>query len=264
MTNLMRSALLRAGYISIFFMVFAISACGGPDRTIDGGACQNDPRFCPPDDSGMGGGDGGTCIVMGTEAGNCSDGIDNDCDGDTDSGDADCGGTCPGFAIENTLALCTDGLDNDCNGTKDNGPRPGMDPNCEPFSCTPGTEPGPDLAETLHRPGQCYDPSWVETVPGGPGTLSYAEIMAGTTPWHCCEIGNPINCFDSTMGFGFATDGYESTGFFQGGAFMVESNRVLARYESASNNAVLTFAADGASAGYVQTIDSVTREYTCL
>ena len=234
---------------------------------IDGGACQNDPRFCPPDDSGMGGGDGGTCIVMGTEAGNCSDGIDNDCDGDTDSGDADCGGTCPGFAVENTLELCTDGIDNDCNGSRDN-TMPGMDPNCEPMSCTPGTEPGPDLLETLRPPDECFgDYSWVDTFAPQVGWTFLMIMSDPNKTWSCCPPGCSslgCGCFNTTMDYSSPiNEGYEPSAGFDGGSFAVGSNLDIVQYTNQDTVLRFTFAPDGLSGTYVRTISGVTTTYTC-
>lgn len=67
------------------------------------------------------------CAPGGSElgvAGGCSNGIDDDCDRAVDCADADCacvdsGPSCPGFVLENTVALCHDGIDNDCDGVRD-------------------------------------------------------------------------------------------------------------------------------------------------
>ncbi len=47
----------------------------------------------------------------------CDDGLDNDCDGDTDDADADCVVACS--QTESPEATCNDGLDNDCDGDID-------------------------------------------------------------------------------------------------------------------------------------------------
>ena len=97
----------------------------------------------------------------------CSDGLDNDCDGDTDGADTDCGGTCTDgntqlcplqdgvcsgsqttcsggtfpacdyseiTGYEATESICDDGLDNDCDGSTDS-----SDTDCAPVSSCDGT-----------------------------------------------------------------------------------------------------------------------------
>ena len=61
----------------------------------------------------------------------CSDSLDNDCDGDTDSADSDCGGG----GSEDTDTLCSDKSDNDSDGLTDC-----ADPNCDAFCAPPETE----------------------------------------------------------------------------------------------------------------------------
>jgi hypothetical protein len=63
----------------------------------------------------------------------CDDGVDNDCDGDIDAADADCGGGCT--VTENPEMSCSDGIDNDCDGAID-----GADPDCTTCTPTPGEE----------------------------------------------------------------------------------------------------------------------------
>ena len=168
MTNLMRSALLRAGYISIFFMVFAISACGGPDRTIDGGACQNDPRFCPPDDSGMGGGDGGV-----------------------DSGDS---GSCIPTA-EDTES-CLTGVDNDCDqmiGVNDT--------DCDAPMCHPGGDYGPDTLDAVHgnTMDYCFDFSWSNDLTTDmSGTM--AQVLNRPQMFTCCRVSDGF-CPARSLGY---------------------------------------------------------------
>lgn len=45
----------------------------------------------------------------------CGDGLDNDCDGQTDCAEA----VCQDERLEATIAACSDGLDNDCDGKSD-------------------------------------------------------------------------------------------------------------------------------------------------
>lgn len=60
---------------------------------------------------------------------NCNDGIDNDCDGNTDCGDADCSEIPPCDCVpthsKEKGPRCSDGIDNDCDGLID-----GDDPDC--------------------------------------------------------------------------------------------------------------------------------------
>jgi hypothetical protein len=259
MTSMNRSALLWAGLLTT---ILALTGCGeGPDMIVDGGPCQNTPHLCPPD-SGVG--DGDVCVPFGNEGDNCDDNVDNDCDGDTDSGDSDCGGTCPGFAVENTMALCTDGVDNDCNGSRDN-VMPGMDPQCEPMSCTPGTGPGPDLTEDIRPPDECfagYD--WVDLVPDG-RAWTFKMIMSDLNKtWTCCRADSPGTCFNTTMGFSdSSTPGYEPGVSFDGGPFAIGADRNFSRYADADNHANFTFAADGLVNTYVKTNGGVDVTYNC-
>ncbi len=92
----------------------------------------------------------GVCVCSGnggasqTSESDCSDGYDNDCDGDTDCGDTDCNGVscgtngvvcsggaclCPGEGAE---LLCADGVDNDCDGQTDC-----ADGDCDSSTCAP-------------------------------------------------------------------------------------------------------------------------------
>ena len=54
-----------------------------------------------------------SCTITEDPEVSCSDGIDNDCDGDTDSSDADCGGG------TTEPEICDDGIDNDGDGKTD-------------------------------------------------------------------------------------------------------------------------------------------------
>jgi hypothetical protein len=105
-----------------------------------------------------------TCLPLGAEETNCSDGIDNDGDGKTDCADSDCAGTpaCPSAEIcgngldddNNGLTDCCDaackgtafcrencfnGVDDDCNGLVD-----GDDPMCQRAFACGGAEIDPD------------------------------------------------------------------------------------------------------------------------
>lgn len=263
MTSMNRSALLWAGLLTI--LTLALTGCGeGPDMIVDGGMCQNMPWTCPGDSSTEG---GHTCVPSGDEADHCDDLIDNDCDGETDSGDSDCGGTCPGFAIENTMELCTDGVDNDCNGSQDNVMHSG-DPNCEPMSCSPGSEPGPDLLETLRPPGECFEnPTWPnELVPDS--DVTYIDVMNfPDKTWTCSPPGCTMSgCgqFNTTMAYGYPTNlGYEPGAVFDSGDMVLGTNLDFVLYVDEDNHARFTFAPDALSGNYVRTINGVTTTYTC-
>ena len=259
MTSMNRSALLWAGLLTT---ILALTGCGeGPDMIVDGGPCQNTPSLCPPDSATS---DGSPCVPFGNEADNCDDNVDNDCDGDTDSGDSDCGGTCPGFAVENTMVLCTDGVDNDCNGSQDN-IMPGMDPQCEPMSCTPGSEPGPDLLEDIRPPGECFEgATWPDDMVVG-GNVTYAEAMnfPGKV-WTCCRVDNPSSCFNTTMDYGPSShEGYEPSVGFDSGFFVLGTELDFTRYQDANNRSYFTFEPDVSVGIYDRTIGGVTTTYTC-
>jgi hypothetical protein len=69
-----------------------------------------------PNGGGGPGGPGGCTATEDPEV-SCNDGVDNDCDGDTDLVDTDCGGGCT--ATEDPEVTCDDGVDNDCDGNTD-------------------------------------------------------------------------------------------------------------------------------------------------
>ncbi len=71
---------------------------------------------------------GGICHVEN----DCSDGIDNDQDGDTDTADSDCHSSCSTEIVE---ISCTDGCDNDNDGSTDC-----ADTDCNPGASCPTTE----------------------------------------------------------------------------------------------------------------------------
>ena len=85
----------------------------------------------------------------GSSESNCTDGTDNDCDGDTDCADSDCDGStcgangmeCSGGACncsgnggipQSAESLCMDGNDNDCDGNADCN-----DGQCQGERCSP-------------------------------------------------------------------------------------------------------------------------------
>jgi|JI8StandDraft_1071087.scaffolds.fasta_scaffold00624_2 hypothetical protein len=264
MTSMNRSALLWAGLLTT---ILALTGCGeGPDMIVDGGPCQNTPHLCPPDSATS---DGSICVPFGDEADNCTDEIDNDCDGDTDSGDSDCGGTCPGFAVENTMALCTDGVDNDCNGSQDN-VMPSGDPNCEPMSCTPGAEPGPDPLEELYDendPSVCRDASnWPEEMVVG-ASITYCELLQSDVPWFCCPPGCSVvgcGCFSASSGCSLPVyAGYEGSASLGGPSFVIIDDLTMFRHVDADNHSTVVIAPDGSSLDYERTSDGVTTNFNC-
>lgn len=80
-----------------------------------------------------------TCTPTEATETSCDDGVDNDCDGATDSADTDCQVTCT--PTENPEVSCTDGVDNDCDGDIDS-----ADTDCQGGTCNLG-QPG-DVCET--------------------------------------------------------------------------------------------------------------------
>lgn len=66
---------------------------------------------------------GGGCTPTENPEVTCNDGVDNDCDGLTDSADPDCQTCTP---TEDPEVTCNDGVDNDCDGLTDS-----ADPDCQ-------------------------------------------------------------------------------------------------------------------------------------
>jgi hypothetical protein len=130
--------------------------CDGYTETCGVGVCQSTGSYC----------DNGTKVILpcnkGTPQENpevtCTDGLDNDCDGLTDSEDQDCGVNCSAIMERNvcrntagcewiggkngicqaavpcdpTPEICTGGLDEDCDGLIDCAdPDCSADPNCQ-------------------------------------------------------------------------------------------------------------------------------------
>jgi streptogramin lyase len=109
----------------------------------------------------------GPCMGEQTPEDDVCDGLDNDCDGETDEGLLNACGTCG----ETPPEVCGDGLDNDCDGE--------MDESC---SCDPQCQcEDPDSGSncTCHPPvGQpCYS--------GPPNTLGLGPCKGGV---HDCEL----------------------------------------------------------------------------
>ena len=147
---------------------------------------------------------GGYNTVESTSNGNCSDGIDNDCDGSIDSNDSGCWECAPeetqscdtglqgicstgtqtcqvngtwGSCIQDNTAVsevCNDSLDNDCDGSTDCSDTDcSSDPSCQTSSEIPSDYiaywkfDGNVLDETGNNNGTIYgDPQYVEGVQG--------------------------------------------------------------------------------------------------
>jgi hypothetical protein len=91
----------------------------------------------------------------------CTDGMDNDYDGDTDCDDADCDGSCP----ETTRLTCSDGRDNDGDGVTDT-----SDPRCWSFQLP--------LAE------RCGTASGIDIFDGfDQSSVGYPVFLRGDWPW---------------------------------------------------------------------------------
>ncbi|MFO0764507.1 MAG: MopE-related protein [Patescibacteria group bacterium] len=245
MTSMYRSALLWAG---LFTLLLTLTGCP-PEDPGDGGMCNSCPcnsALCVGD-GGMDADSGNTCTPTGAEAGHCSDGVDNDCDGLKDGADTV---DCPSSSCntpETTRALCTDGVDNDCNGMKDN-VNPGMDPNCEPMSCTPGISPGVDTAETRHRTSHCWDESWEP---------AYHAILTAPQQYSCCPSGGGTCTQVQILYQNRINTGYEATvavsGSVLGDSYVFEANQYLVSYRTSGNWTMLHMETDGSVTGQVLT-----------
>ena len=141
-------------------------ACySGPEGTADQGVCKSGTRVCELQGEF---GTWGPCtgeLLPGTEA--CDDGVDNDCDGDTDEG---CG-------CVPTTETC-DGVDNDCDGQVDEELTLGCVDGCDSQACVGGKWSGCGATgailyesfETVAAPQEGLD---------APATLGAFSVTAG-------------------------------------------------------------------------------------
>jgi hypothetical protein len=132
----------------------------GPAGTENKGICHVGGAICQDN------GEFGECIGFQgpTEDPETScDGLDNDCDGQTDEELKNACGLCGPQPTE----ICGDDLDNDCNGIVDDGPACGeCDPNCQ---CEPNS---PNQCE-------CHPPTNQPCYSGPPSTLGFGLCKSG-------------------------------------------------------------------------------------
>ncbi len=161
----------------------------GPSGTADVGACASGQHTCQKDgdDSAF-----GECTNQTLPSGeNCTDGIDNDCDGDTDMADSDC--------------TCTPGATQSCytgpSGTQGVG------------VCASGTQ-----TCQQQNDGSAWGPCMNETLPGGEDcTDGLDNDCDGDTDMNdsacTCTIGTTQSCYtgpSGTQGVGSCSAGNET------------------------------------------------------
>jgi hypothetical protein len=127
-----------------------------------------------------------------TQETSCSDGVDNDCDGFTDSADADCTPACiptPGEETQETS--CDDGLDNDCDGL--------FDCNDSDCSADPACQTGMACSDYSDK-GSCNgDPACVwEGSPKNGSCMDAPVCVVTETPEVSCSDGIDNDCNGQT------------------------------------------------------------------
>ena len=107
----------------------------------------------------------------------CNDGVDNDCNGDIDGADAACGGGSTCTPDEpNGETLCNDGVDNDCNGDIDS-----ADAGCGGGGGCIASEPNTELTCNDNIDNDCdgnADGMDSDCGGGGGGTCAYTSLTA--------------------------------------------------------------------------------------
>ncbi|MBI2175770.1 putative metal-binding motif-containing protein [Candidatus Woesearchaeota archaeon] len=146
----------------------------GNSCTVGVGACQRTGKYgC--DSSGT----GTKCdVTPGSPSTETCDGVDNDCDGQTDEGVKNACGGCGPVPAE----LCNDGKDNDCDGKTD-----GADTDCCPSS------------KPYYWNSQCQECPQDKTKKCGSGC--YSENDCGSSKVAICDKYNKVMCCPSSWPF---------------------------------------------------------------
>ena len=148
-------ALLSAVVLTLGMGAFTVDAAKTVCTDADGDTYSPEGKNCGPVDCN----DVNPAINPGaTES--CSDSVDNDCDGFTDSADSDCNVSCTPTPGEETQELsCNDGVDNDCDSAID-----GVDSDCASGSaCSDYADKASCVADSAcewtgsPRNGSCVD-----------------------------------------------------------------------------------------------------------